>query len=70
MVFKFFFDKRSSGSNTSFGAIKSESMPNQELVEELHKPIIRTLEKQIQYVWAFPLKDKKVLQLLRPFKKY
>ena len=35
MVYNF-FDKKSSG-----GAVKNEVVPNQELVEESHKPIIR-----------------------------
>ena len=56
MVYKV-FDKTSSGSNTSVDAVKSEIMSKQcplylvtrELVEELHKPIIRKLEKQKVY---------------------
>ena len=40
-----FFDKKSSGSNTSGGAVKSSIMPNQELAEELHKAIIRKFDK-------------------------
>ena len=44
MVYKF-FDKRSSGSNTSGGAVKSEILPNQELAEELHKRFNRKFEK-------------------------
>ena len=36
-----FFDRK-----TSFGAVKREVMPNQQLSEELPKPIIRKLEKQ------------------------
>ena len=39
MVYKF-FDKRTSGSG-----VKSKIMSNQELPEELQKPIIRKLEK-------------------------
>ena len=31
---------------TSGGTVKNENMSNQELVEELHKPIIRKFEKQ------------------------
>ena len=34
------FDKKSSG-----GVVKSEIMPNQQLAEELHKPINRKIEK-------------------------
>ena len=40
MVYKF-FDKEFSGSSA-----KSETMPNQELAEEWHKPVIRKFEKQ------------------------
>ena len=43
MVYKS-FDKKSSGS-----CFKSKIMPNQELAEELHKPIIRKFEKQKVY---------------------
>ena len=33
--------------NPKYGvAIKNEIMPNKELAEELHKPIIRTIEKR------------------------
>ena len=38
--FIIFFDKTSAGSG-----VKSEIVPNQELAEELHKPIIRKCEK-------------------------
>ena len=37
----FFFDKKSSGSDA-----KSEIITNEELAEELHKPIIRKFKKQ------------------------
>ena len=40
MVYKC-FDKK-----TSDGAIKNEFLSNKELTEELHKPIIRKLEKR------------------------
>ena len=43
MVWKIFDNK------TSDGAIKSETMPNQELAEELHKLIIRKFEKRKVY---------------------
>ena len=43
MVYKS-FDKKSSSS-----CVKSKIMPNQELAEELHKPIIRKFEKQKVY---------------------
>ena len=39
------FDKKSSDFNTSGGAVKNETMPNQQLAEELHKAIIRKFEK-------------------------
>ena len=48
MVYKC-FGKRSSGS-----AVKSEIMRNQELAEEIHKPLIKNLEKQKIYS---PFKD-------------
>ena len=41
MVYKF-FEKKSSG-----GAIKSRTIPNQQLAEELHKSIIRKFEKKV-----------------------
>ena len=40
MVYKF-FDKEASG-----GPVKIKIMPNQQLGEELHKPIIKKFEKQ------------------------
>ena len=40
MVYKF-FDKKSSG-----GGIKDEKVPNQQLVEELQKPIDKTIRKR------------------------
>ena len=40
MVYKF-FDKKTSG-----GGIKNENMSDQQLAEELHKPIIRTFKKR------------------------
>ena len=35
-----YFDKKSSG-----GAVKNDIMPNQQLAEELHKPIFRKFQK-------------------------
>ena len=43
MVYKF-FDKKSKG-----GTIKSKNIFNQQLTEELHKPIIRKFEKRKVY---------------------
>ena len=40
-----FFDEKSSGSNTSGGAIKNKIISNQQLDEDLHKPITRRFEK-------------------------
>ena len=40
MVYKF-FDKKTSG-----GTVKNKIIPNKELAEELHKPIIRLFEKK------------------------
>ena len=48
MVYKY-FDKKSCGSNTSGGTVKSEFMPNQLLAEELHKPIFCKTEKRKVY---------------------
>ena len=44
-----FFDKKTSGANTSGGAVKSEIMWHQELAKELPKPIIRKFEKKGKY---------------------
>ena len=41
MVYKF-FDKKT----ISSGSVKRKSMPNQELAEELHKPIITKFEEK------------------------
>ena len=43
MVYKF-FNKKSSGSG-----VKNDIILNQELTEELHKPIIRKIKKQKLY---------------------
>ena len=43
MVYKY-FDKKTSGSN-----IKNENMSDQQLAEELHKPIIRNVNKRNVY---------------------
>ena len=40
MVYKL-FDKKSTSSNTSGGAAKSEIMSNQKLAEQLHKPNLK-----------------------------
>ena len=44
-----FSNKRSSGFTTSGEATKIETMLNQQLVKELHKPIIRKFEKGKEY---------------------
>ena len=54
MVYKL-HDKRSLG-----GGVKSEIIPNQELAEELHKPVIRKFEKRKIYpssktIFAVPI---------------
>ena len=57
MVYKF-FDKESSGSG-----VKSQIIQNEELAEELHKPIIRKVEKRKVYlsfidnIWGTDLAD-------------
>ena len=50
-VYKFFDEKSASlgDESASGGAVKNENMSNQELVEELHKPIIRKFEKRKVY---------------------
>ena len=44
-----FSDKRSSGFTTSGEAAKIETMLNQQLAKELHKPIVRKFEKGKEY---------------------
>ena len=69
-VFYKFFDKKSSGANTSGGSTKSEIMPNQKLVEELHKPIIGKFEKRKVYpffkdnIWGANLADMQLISKL------
>ena len=64
------FDKKSSGSNASGGAIKSEIMSNQQLAEELHKLIIRTFKKRKEHssfmdnVWDADLADMQLISKL------
>ena len=44
-----FFGKKSASladKSASSGGVKSEIMPNQQIAEELHKPIIRKFEKR------------------------
>ena len=66
MVYRF-FDKKTSGSN-----IKNENIPNKELAEELHKPIIRKFNKRklhslfIENIWGADLAD---MQLISKFNK-
>ena len=66
MVYKF-FDKKKSG-----GAIKNKIMSNKELVEKLHKPIIRKVEKSkvyssfIENIWGTHLAD---MELISKFDK-
>ena len=64
MVYKF-FDKKSKGSGI-------KSMPNQQLTNELHKPIIRTFKKRKVYssfkdnIWGVDLTD---MQLISEYNK-
>ena len=66
MVLKF-FEKRASGSD-----IKNKNISNEELVEELHKPIIKNFEKRkaessfIGNIWGADLGD---MQLISKFNK-
>ena len=61
MVYKL-IDKK-----TSDGALKSEVMSNEELVNELHKPIVRQFEKRKLYfsfkenIWGANLADKQLI---------
>ena len=61
MVYKL-FDKKASG-----GSVKNENMTNQELAEELHKPIIKKFEKckvyssSIGNIWGADLADKHII---------
>ena len=60
---------------TSDAAIKNGNIANQELAEELHKPIIRKLENwniidiSSKYAWVSPLKDKKDITITNAFQK-
>ena len=69
MVYKF-FHKKTPGSNTSGGAVKSEVVQSKELAEELNKPIIRTFEKQIMHssfrdnIWGADLADMQLISKL------
>ena len=62
-----FVDKKTSG-----GAIKNEIMRNEELAKELHKPIIRKIEKRkvhsffIDNIWGADQAD---IQLISKFNK-
>ena len=62
-----FFDKK-----TSSSAVKNKNMSNQELAEELHKPVIENLEKRKVYspfinnIWSADLAD---MQLISKFNK-
>ena len=62
-----FFDKKSSS-----GGIRNKNMSNQELAEELHKPMIKKFEKRkvhssfINNIWGAGLAD---MQLISKFNK-
>ena len=61
MVYKF-FDKKTAG-----GAVKNENMSDQQLAEELHKPIIIKFKKRKLYssfidnVWGTDLGDMRLI---------
>ena len=74
MVYKS-FDKKSvslSEKSASGGAVKNQNMPNKELAEELHKPIISKFKKRKVYscfidnIWGADLVD---MHLIRKFNK-
>ena len=62
-----YFDKKTSG-----GAIKNENMSNKELLQELHKPIVRKSKKRkvhspfIDKIWGADLTD---MELINKFNK-
>ena len=73
-----FFDKKSSAS-----AVKSAIISNQQLAEELHKPIIKKVEKRKVYssfqdnIWGSHLDDmllinifNKVIRVINVYSKY
>ena len=68
----YWFTKSSGGGVTRAQSIKSEIMSNRQLAEELHKKIIRKVEKQkvyssfTVYIWGADLADK---QLMSKFNK-
>ena len=59
--FQSFFDKKTSGA-TSSGGIKNENMSDQQIAEELYKPIIGNLK--IKKVYSFLYKRFGVLIFL------
>ena len=74
-MFYNFFDKKSAAltdKSASIGAIKNENVPDQQLAEELHKPIIRKFEKLkvhssfIDNIWGANLPD---MQLISKYNK-
>ena len=59
MVYKF-FDKKSKGSGVNH--VNTKLTPqNQQLAEELHKPIIRKFEERKDNIWAADLADMQLL---------
>ena len=64
MIYKL-FDKKTSG-----GAVKNGIMSNQESAEELHKPVIKKIEKQKVYlsiksnIWGADLVDMQLISKL------
>ena len=74
MVYKFFDKKASGGAATlpNKSAIKNENNSNKELAEELHKPIIRKINKRkvhspfIDNIWGAELAN---MQLISKFNK-
>ena len=71
-MFYKFFDKKTSGKG-----IKNENISNKELVEELHKPIIRKFNKRkvhspfIDNIWGADLADMQLTSKLnKGFRKF
>ena len=71
-MFYNFFDKKSAAltdKSASIGAIKNENVADQQLAEELHKPIIRKFEKLkvhssfIDNIWGANLPDMQLISI-------
>ena len=74
MVYKSFYKKLSAArletlamwNKFAGGAVKSEIISNQELAEELNKPIIRNIIYRLLIIWSADLAD---MQIISAFNK-